>query len=109
MKKRGFSDVYQMDGGIVKYGEAYGDDGFWEGSLRVFDKRMTVDFSDHTATIGQCTHCNGDTSNYENCAHMECNDLVLICTDCKMKPDLLFHTIDCRTKHMAKFTATASH
>jgi UPF0176 protein len=27
MKKRGFKDVYQMDGGIVKYGEAYGDDG----------------------------------------------------------------------------------
>ena len=52
MKKRGFKDVYQIDGGIVKYGEAYGDDGLWEGSLRVFDDRMTVDFSDHAATIG---------------------------------------------------------
>jgi len=29
MKKRGFKDVYQIDGGIVKYGEAYGDDGLW--------------------------------------------------------------------------------
>ena len=27
MKKRGFKEVYQIDGGIVKYGEAYGDDG----------------------------------------------------------------------------------
>jgi UPF0176 protein len=27
MKNRGFKDVYQMDGGIVKYGEKYGDDG----------------------------------------------------------------------------------
>ena len=35
MKKRGFTDVYQIDGGIVKYGEKYGDDGLWEGSLRV--------------------------------------------------------------------------
>lgn len=102
MKKRGFKDVYQIDGGIVKYGEAYGDDGLWEGSLRVFDNRMTVDFSDHTATIGDCTHCDGKTSNFENCAHSECNDLVLICTTCKKDPDLLFHTEACKEKHKAK-------
>ena len=93
MKKRGFTDVYQIDGGIVKYGEKYGDDGLWEGSLRVFDNRMTVNFSDHTKTIGECTHCNGKTSNFENCAHMECNDLVLICEKCKDNPDLLFYLI----------------
>jgi UPF0176 protein len=52
MKKRGFQDVYQMDGGIVKYGEAYGDDGLWEGHLRVFDDRMSVAFSDDAKTIG---------------------------------------------------------
>ena len=106
MKKRGFKDVYQIDGGIVKYGEKYGDDGLWEGSLRVFDDRMTVNFSDHTVTIGECTHCGGKTSNFENCAHMECNDLVLICEDCKQNPHLLFHTEDCRKKHEAKIGAT---
>lgn len=102
MKKRGFKDVYQIDGGIVKYGEAYGDDGLWEGSLRVFDNRMTVDFSDHTKTIGECTHCGGKTSNFENCAHAECNDLVLICETCKQDPDLLFHAAACKAKHEAK-------
>lgn len=107
MKKRGFKDVYQIDGGIVKYGEAYGDDGLWEGSLRVFDNRMTVDFSDHAKTIGECTHCGGPTNNFENCAHMECNDLVLICLHCKQNPELLFHTDDCRKKHEAKLGATA--
>ena len=96
MKKRGFDDVYQIDGGIVKYGEAYGDDGLWEGSLRVFDDRMTVDFSDHTKTIGKCTHCGGATSNYENCAWANCNDLVLICEGCKHDPNLLYHTDVCR-------------
>ena len=96
MKKRGFKDVYQIDGGIVKYGEAYGDDGLWEGSLRVFDKRMTVDFSDHAKTIGECTHCGGKTSNFENCAWANCNDLVLICDSCKQNNDLLFHTDTCR-------------
>lgn len=83
MKNRGFKDVYQIDGGIVKYGEAYGDDGLWEGSLRVFDDRMTVEFSDHTKTIGECTHCGGKTSNFENCALKSCNNLVLICETCK--------------------------
>ena len=102
MKKRGFTDVYQIDGGIVKYGEKYGDDGLWEGSLRVFDNRMTVNFSDHTKTIGECTHCNGKTSNFENCAHMECNDLVLICEKCKQNADLLFHTKECKEKHKTK-------
>lgn len=108
MKKRGFKEVYQIDGGIVKYGETYGDDGLWEGSLRVFDDRMTVNFSDHTAVIGECSHCRGKTSNYENCAHMECNDLVLICESCKQNPELLFHTVDCKQKHEAKIGSLAS-
>lgn len=107
MKKRGFKDVYQIDGGIVKYGESYGDDGLWEGSLRVFDDRMTVNFSDHTKTIGECTHCEAGTSNFENCAHMECNDLVLICENCKQNPALLFHTTECQQNHEAKIGTAA--
>jgi UPF0176 protein len=98
MKKRGFSDVYQIDGGIVKYGEAFGDDGLWEGSLRVFDDRMTVEFSDNAKVIGECTHCSGKTRNFENCAFSNCNDLVLICEDCKQQPDLLYHTETCRSR-----------
>ena len=96
MKKRGFKDVYQIDGGIVKYGEAYGDDGLWEGSLRVFDDRMKVEFSDKAKVIGQCIHCQGRTSNYENCADMSCNKLVLICEGCKQEPGKLFHSAECR-------------
>ncbi|HMH70118.1 MAG TPA: rhodanese-related sulfurtransferase [Candidatus Saccharimonadales bacterium] len=106
MKNRGFKEVYQIDGGIVKYGESYGDDGLWEGSLHVFDDRMKVDFSDHTAVVGECTHCNGPTNNYENCAWANCNDLVLICLNCKQNPDLLFHTEVCRQK--AKLGSMAS-
>ena len=105
MKRRGFKDVYQIDGGIVKYGESYGDDGLWEGSLRVFDNRMAMNFSDHAKTIGECTHCASKTSNFENCALAECNDLVLICEDCKQNPDLLFHTAQCMAEHAAKLTA----
>jgi len=82
MKKRGFKEVYQIDGGIVKYGEKYGDDGLWEGSLYVFDDRMNVRFSETSKDIGECVHCQAKTSNYENCAVKSCNRLVLICQDC---------------------------
>lgn len=82
MKKQGFQEVYQIDGGIAKYGEAYGDDGLWEGSLYVFDDRMGTTFSDKAANIGRCSHCGGKTSNYENCADKSCNDLILVCADC---------------------------
>ena len=107
MKKRGFKDVYQIDGGIVKYGEAYGDDGLWEGSLRVFDNRMKMEFSDHAKTIGECTHCKAKTSNFENCALPECNELVLICSKCKEDTNLLFHTDACRQTELAKAKTAA--
>lgn len=96
MKNRGFKDVYQMDGGIVKYGETYADDGLWEGSLYVFDDRMGVKFSDKAKDIGRCIHCGHQTSNYENCALKSCNDLVLICEDCRANEAKLYHTAACR-------------
>lgn len=85
MKEEGFKDVYQVDGGIVKYGEAYGDTGLWEGSLYVFDKRMATQFSDKAEDIGECYHCKKRTSNYENCSIKSCNDLILMCEDCAVK------------------------
>ena len=33
MKTRGFEEVYQIKGGIVRYGNKFGDDGLWDGSL----------------------------------------------------------------------------
>lgn len=90
MKKRGFNNVYQIDGGIVKYGERFGDDSLWEGNLYVFDGRMGINFSDHAKVIGECIHCQGKTSNYENCANPSCNDLILICETCKKEPAKLY-------------------
>jgi UPF0176 protein len=101
MKNRGFKDVYQLDGGIVKYTEKYKDQGLWEGSLYVFDKRMGLKFSDQSVDIGECIHCQAKTSNYENCALKSCNDLVLICDDCKEDRSNLFHSKSCSLKALA--------
>lgn len=94
MKNRGFKEVYQIDGGIVKYGEAYGDDGLWEGSLYVFDDRLTTKFSDQAEDIGECVHCAGKTSRYINCAVQRCNKLVLVCAGCSAKK----HCPECMTQ-----------
>lgn len=85
MKNRGFEEVYQMDGGIVKYGEKYGDDGLWEGNLYIFDGRMNHKFSDHAKDIGECLGCGSKTSNYVNCKDKTCDRLMLLCENCAGK------------------------
>ena len=82
MKKRGFEEVYQIDGGIVRYGEKYGDKGLWEGSLYVFDARMNHEFSDDAKVIGTCERCNEPTSKFYNCANLACRKLILLCEGC---------------------------
>lgn len=82
MKNRGFKEVYQVDGGIAKYGETFGDDGYWEGKLHVFDDRLKMQFSDKAKDIGSCIHCKDATSNYINCANKQCNRMVLVCEGC---------------------------
>lgn len=82
MKQRGFNEVYQIDGGIVRYGENFGDHGLWEGSLYTFDGRKTVDFSDETKLIGKCDICSAPTKSFYNCAGTSCHQEFLLCDTC---------------------------
>jgi UPF0176 protein len=84
MIRRGFEEVYQLDGGVVRYGEAFGDDGLWEGSLYLFDARMHHEFSDHSKVIGVCERCAAPTSQYHNCANLACRKLILLCQECEL-------------------------
>ena len=89
MVNRGFTEVYQMDGGIVRYGETFKDKGLWEGSLYVFDKRMHMEFSDEAKEIGHCIRCNQPSNKFENCSNLSCRNLNLYCTDCASAPETL--------------------
>lgn len=93
MKNRGFKEVYQIDGGIVKYGEKYGDDGYWEGSLYIFDGRMNHRFSTKSKDIGSCVHCGSTTSRFINCADVSCNQLTLVCEGCGAKTFCQAHQV----------------
>ena len=86
MIKRGFKEVYQIDGGIVRYGESQGDKSLWEGSLYVFDDRLNINFTPDAVTIGECEACSGPTSSFRNCTNLGCKDLVLLCDHCFEDP-----------------------
>jgi UPF0176 protein len=95
MINRGFKEVYQIEGGIVRYGESQGDESLWEGSLYVFDDRMNVNFTDKAKTIGECEACGGATSKFRNCSSLACKDLVLLCDDCAAVPA----NLECKPEH----------
>lgn len=83
MKHQGFDDVYHLDGGIVKYGEEYGDEGYWQGKCFVFDQRLNIAFSEQAEDIGECVYCSSETSRHINCANKACNRLLLVCERCE--------------------------
>ena len=99
MKKRGFNEVYQIDGGIVKYGERFGDEANWEGSLYIFDDRMAMDFSDKAKVIGQCDKCSAPTKDFRNCNTASCHQLILLCDSCASLPSNLSCTHDQSRQH----------
>lgn len=99
MKNRGFNEVYQIDGGIVRYGEAFGNDGLWEGSLAVFDGRETMDFAADTEVLGTCAICGTPSNQLSDCADRSCRARFVTCTAHRGSP--------C-TEHLAAATSTAS-
>jgi len=79
MRGRGFGEVYQIDGGIVRYGETFGNDGLWEGSLAVFDGRESLDFAPGAAVLGRCAVCGTSSSRLSDCAEPSCRARFVAC------------------------------
>lgn len=80
--EQGFENVYQLHGGIIKYGlEAGGED--FEGKCYVFDGRVAVDVNHvNPSIISQCYHCHTPSSRMVNCANPHCNAHVPLCEAC---------------------------
>ena len=81
MINRGFGEVYQLDGGIAAYGEKFGDSGLWQGSLYVFDNRLSIDFTDDAAVVGRCYRCGVPTSATANCVDPSCREQFVVCAE----------------------------
>jgi UPF0176 protein len=82
MINRGFKEVYQLEGGIVRYGEKFRNQGLWEGSLYTFDGRMALDFADDVKMIAECDKCGMPSKRLYDCSDSSCHDLLPLCDDC---------------------------
>lgn len=83
----GFENVYQLHGGIIKYGKEAGGEDF-EGKCYVFDNRVAVDVNTvNPVVISTCRNCGAHTSKMINCANPECNEHFTQCDACGEKLD----------------------
>lgn len=86
MLARGFGEVYQLDGGVVRYQEARRDTGHWRGALYVFDGRGSLTFSPDAEVVGRCTACAAPTSRMRNCTDPGCRAQLVVCESCDAVP-----------------------
>ncbi|MDP3468020.1 MAG: rhodanese-related sulfurtransferase [Daejeonella sp.] len=83
----GFENVYQLHGGIIKYGKEAGGKDF-EGKCYVFDNRVAVDVNTvNPVVISTCRNCGAHTTKMINCANPECNEHFTQCDACGEKLD----------------------
>ncbi|WP_139922392.1 rhodanese-related sulfurtransferase [Hymenobacter sp. DG01] len=85
--EQGFENVYQLHGGIIKYGlEAGGED--FEGKCYVFDGRVAVDVNSvNPSIISHCHHCHTPSDRMVNCANPHCNAHIPLCETCGQQLD----------------------
>jgi len=83
MLEQGFSNVRQLHGGIIRYGDVCSSD-HWEGKCFVFDERVTLDIDEKNTClpITDCLHCGDKSGKYYNCANVECDKRFIACKKC---------------------------
>lgn len=85
--EQGFENVYQLHGGIIKYGLEAGGEGF-EGKCYVFDNRIAVDINKvNPVIVSTCYVCGTPSDRMINCANPECNNHVPVCETCGWEMD----------------------
>ena len=96
--KKGFENVYQLDGGIVSYMEKYPGQDFL-GGLYVFDGRVVMHFDkpEKHVTIGRCGRCNKASEHYVNCKNLQCHYHFICCEACVDEAGEA-HCADCAQK-----------
>jgi predicted sulfurtransferase len=94
---QGIENVYQLEGGIHRYLDAYPDDGgYWKGKNYTFDKRFSHG-AKTSEVISVCCVCNEPWARYQ--AQMKCIKCkmeVLVCKPCQTsKPPPPKHKLVC--------------
>ncbi len=87
-KHQGYKNVYQLEGGIIKYAHEISDKGLpnlFVGKNFVFDERLEETISPEV--IANCHTCGNPYDSHSNCSNVACNVLFIQCDDCKAKLD----------------------
>jgi len=112
LKQQGFSDVYQLEGGIHRYLEAYPGKDF-EGELYVFDQRKLWSSipRERIKKVGTCAVCSSATNNIENCRFDDCPKQLCVCEECRTIAPVREHfcSDDCHVHAHAAYRSVAAH
>lgn len=82
LKKEGFTNVYQLHGGILNFAKHYPDT-MWEGKCFVFDKRLMTDVNNEQKPLSKCDICAIPCDLYKNCRNKDCDEFTVVCLDCE--------------------------
>lgn len=112
--KKGFKDVYQLDGGMHVFMEKYPGDkdqgllSEFKGALYTFDNRVIMDFNggipkNDAATnpakreiVGRCQVCKSPTERFDHCANDICHQRLLVCDTCAQDHIYVWCSKDCQ-------------
>lgn len=86
LKHNGFKNVYQLEGGIIKYARDIKSEGGrnkFRGKNFVFDERLAEKISDEV--IAHCHQCGEPADTHVNCKNIACNLLFIQCEACAEK------------------------
>lgn len=85
-RHRGFKNVHQLEGGIIKYANDCKEKGIenkFIGKNFVFDERRGERISDDVISV--CHQCGSPADTHTNCANDACHLLFIQCDSCKEK------------------------
>jgi UPF0176 protein len=87
-KHRGFKNVHQLEGGIIKYANDCNKKGIenkFIGKNFVFDERRGERISDDVIAV--CHQCGSPADTHTNCENTACHLLFIQCESCKSEMD----------------------
>ncbi len=97
MERQGYSNVYQLDGGILRYMKER-PKGKWQGECFVFDHRVAVNKDlKPSERYGLCPHCGDPGDQKITCEHCQSNGVM--CTRCQKAMDHETCSKNCNYQH----------
>lgn len=106
MQRQGYNNVYQLDGGILKYLEEFPNNNF-EGECFVFDHRVAVDQNlNPSKKFKLCPHCGNPADIRISC--ILCAEHAVVCKRCIVEDSLNTCSKNC-AYHAKVRNLSASH